>query len=140
MRIVFLILSLFCHASAIRFLFASELFCEYDEDIFEFKIAYFNGDEQISTERHLTAQDSLFFFHEGAAESIENPEKVHAVIVHDCTITGDEVKVSYYFSGIDSEKVVQRIDYKLNLSDQQGQIYEKDAVTNMDQEFLHLSK
>ncbi|PIC12612.1 hypothetical protein B9Z55_028277 [Caenorhabditis nigoni] len=105
MKIVLLIFSLIYQASAIRFLFASELSCDYYEDIFEFKIAYFNEDEQISTERHLTAQDSLFFFHEGAAESIENPEKVHAVIVHDCTITGDEMEVSYYFSGIDSEKV-----------------------------------
>ncbi|UMM19726.1 hypothetical protein L5515_015207 [Caenorhabditis briggsae] len=140
MRIVLLILSLFCHASAIRFLFASELFCEYDEDVFEFKIAYFNGDEQISTERHLSARGSLFFFHEGAAESIENPEKVHAVIEHDCNENGDKMEVSYYFSAIDSEKVVQRIDYKLELADQHGEIYEKDSDSNEDQQFLHLSK
>lgn len=92
-------------ALSIRFLFGSEIICDDPDYVFHLNISYWNGDNQISKEHHLSARGSLFFYHEEAAKKLIGTD-VHAKISHDCTEDENIMEEEYKFEDVDKDKMV----------------------------------
>ncbi|CAL2032144.1 unnamed protein product [Caenorhabditis brenneri] len=107
----------FTPSQSVRFLFGSEIICDDPEYVFHFNISYWNGDNKISKERHLSARGSLFFYHEGAVEKM-NGLDIHAKISHDCTEDESVMEEEYKFENVEKDKVVYRLDYTFKLNDE----------------------